>query len=39
MKDGIERDGILFVMEGEKEKQAEIKVKEWLETIGQSSHH
>ncbi|HEY0651634.1 MAG TPA: flavodoxin, partial [Chryseosolibacter sp.] len=27
---GKERDGILFVMKGEKEKQAQIKIKKWL---------
>jgi len=32
-KGGIERDGVLFVMEGEKEKEAEAKVKEWLQKI------
>ena len=30
---GIERDGILFVMEGEKKTEAENKVKEWLKKI------
>ena len=30
---GIERDGILFVMEGAKEKQAETEVKVWLRKI------
>ncbi|MEN2399409.1 flavodoxin [Flavobacterium sp. MC2016-06] len=34
VKGGIERDGILFVMEGDKEKQVEIAVKKWLKTIG-----
>lgn len=34
IKSGIERDGILFVMEGEKEKEARTKVKEWLQKIG-----
>jgi len=33
MKGGVERDGILFVMEGEKEKQAQIEVKKWLQKI------
>lgn len=33
MKGGIERDGILFVMEGEKKIEAERKVKEWLQKI------
>ena len=34
IKGGIERDGILFVMEGEKEKEARAKVEEWLQKIG-----
>lgn len=33
IKGGIERDGVLFVMEGEKEKEAEAKVKQWLGKI------
>jgi len=33
MKGGIERDGVLFVMEGEKLKEAETKVKQWLQKI------
>jgi flavodoxin len=33
-KGGIERDGILFVMEGEKELEARMKVQEWLKKIG-----
>lgn len=33
IKGGIERDGILFVMEGEMEKQAEIEIKKWLRKI------
>jgi flavodoxin len=33
IKGGIERDGILFVMEGEKEKEARTKVEEWLQKI------
>lgn len=33
IKGGIERDGILFVMEGEKETEARTKVKEWLRKI------
>ncbi|MCK9501742.1 MAG: hypothetical protein M0Q52_07880 [Lascolabacillus sp.] len=32
-KGGVERDGILFVMEGEKEKQVQEDVKEWLREI------
>ena len=36
MKGGIERDGILFVMEGEKKIEAEQKVKEWLNKISLS---
>ena len=30
---GIERDGILLVMEGEKAEEAEAKVTEWLQEI------
>ena len=33
-KGGIERDGILFVIKGEKEKKAEAEVKKWLQKIG-----
>jgi flavodoxin len=33
-KGGIERDGILFVMEGEKEKQVQVEVQNWLKKIG-----
>lgn len=33
IKGGIERDGILFVMKGEKEKQAETEVKGWLQKL------
>jgi len=32
-KGGVERDGILFVMEGEKQKQAQLEVKAWLKKI------
>lgn len=31
---GKERDGIYFVMEGEKEKEAQVEVKKWLQQIG-----
>lgn len=34
MKGGVERDGILFVMEGEKRIEAETRVKGWLQKIG-----
>lgn len=34
MKGGVERDGILFVMDGKKKIEAEKKVKEWLTKIG-----
>lgn len=34
IKGGIERDGILFVMDGEKKIEAEKEVKEWLTKIG-----
>ncbi|WP_175574456.1 flavodoxin family protein [Algoriphagus marinus] len=33
IKGGIERDGILFVMEGEKEKQAKEEVRKWLNEL------
>jgi flavodoxin len=33
IKGGVERNGILFVMEGEKEKQAEIEIKKWLKKL------
>ena len=33
IKGGIERDGILLVMEGEKAQAAEAKVKQWLQEI------
>jgi flavodoxin len=33
IKGGVERDGIYFVMEGEKEKQAQIDVKRWLRKL------
>lgn len=33
IKGGVERDGIYFVMKGEKVKQAETEVKKWLQKI------
>ena len=33
-KGGVERDGILFVMEGEKETQVQVEVQNWLKKIG-----
>jgi flavodoxin len=33
-KGGIERDGIFFVMKGEKEKRAQDEVRKWLQKIG-----
>jgi len=33
VKGGIERDGILFVMEGEKESEVKEKVNKWLTSI------
>ena len=33
-KGGVERDGIYFVIEGEKAKEAKAEVKKWLERIG-----
>jgi flavodoxin len=32
-KGGVERDGIFFVMEGEKEKEARLEVNKWLRKI------
>lgn len=32
-KGGVERDGILFVMEGEKEKEARLEVENWLRKL------
>lgn len=34
IKGGIERDGVLFVMKGEKEKEAIGEIDEWLNKIG-----
>lgn len=33
-KGGVERDGVLFVMEGEKAEETQKKVGEWLRLIG-----
>jgi len=33
MKGGVERDGVLFVIKDEKAKEAETKVKKWLERL------
>ena len=33
-KGGIERDGVLFVMEGEKANEARKEIGEWLRKIG-----
>jgi flavodoxin len=33
IKGGVERDGILFVMEGEKEKEARLAIEQWLRKI------
>jgi hypothetical protein len=33
IKGGIERDGILLVIKGEKAKEAETEVKKWLQKI------
>lgn len=33
-KGGIERDGILFVMKGDKEKQVQVEVQTWLKKTG-----
>ena len=32
-KGGMERDGVYFVIEGEKEKQAQDEIKKWLQKI------
>jgi flavodoxin len=32
-KGGIERDGILFVMQGAKEKQAQAEIQTWLKKL------
>ena len=34
IKGGVERDGVLFVMEGEKAKQADTDIRKWLRKIG-----
>ncbi len=39
IKGGVERDGIFFVIKGEKEKEAEMEVKQWLQKIGISKPH
>ena len=33
MKGGVERDGVYFVIKDEKAKEAETKVKKWLQKI------
>lgn len=33
-KGGIEKDGTLFVMEGDKKKQVQSEIQNWLESIG-----
>lgn len=33
IKGGVERDGIFFVIKDEKKKEAETKVKQWLQKI------
>lgn len=33
VKGGVERDGVLFVMEGEKETEVSVAVKEWLKKL------
>jgi flavodoxin len=33
-KGGVERDGVLFVMEGDREKQVQVEVQRWLKKIG-----
>ena len=34
MKGGVERDGVYFVIKGEKAKEAETEVRKWLKKIG-----
>lgn len=34
IKGGVERDGVLFVMEGDKERQVQTEVQKWLENEG-----
>ena len=31
---GVERDGVLFVMEGEKRRAVQLEVRKWLQQIG-----
>jgi flavodoxin len=38
-KGGVERDGVYFVMKGEKEKQAQSEVQKWLQKIGMLNSH
>lgn len=33
MKGGVERDGVYFIIKDEKRKEAETKVKQWLQNI------
>ena len=33
IRGGVERDGVYFVIKGEKAKEAETKVKKWLQKI------
>jgi hypothetical protein len=34
VKGGSERDGILFVIEGDKEKEVQVEVQKWLKKLG-----
>ena len=34
IKGGIERDGVLLAIKDEKKKEAEVKIKMWLQTLG-----
>lgn len=38
-KGGIERDGVLFVMEGTKADETKKQIKDWLEKIGIPASH
>lgn len=37
MQGGVERDGQYLVIKGEKASEAEVKVKEWLQSINVTS--
>ena len=37
LRGGIERDGVLFVMEGERASQAKTEITQWLQNLSTSS--